>query len=194
MTRTEYINSYKDLAVLTTAGTGLFPSVMLAQAIVESNNGNSVLAKKYNNHFGIKANSSWSGKKVNLNTREVISGNDITIGAYFRVYDTVEQSYIDRVNFLRVNPRYQTAGVFSATTPLEQLEALQRAGYATDPRYASTLNQVLTGNNLSVLDQIKETLGIIQTKIVQTTKDSPIVVVGIVILFIALIYFLYKKP
>lgn len=155
MTRKEYIEKYKGLAVDTTAGTGLFPSVMVAQGAVESSNGNSGLAAKYNNHFGIKSSKGWTGKSVNLQTREVVSGHDEMQGANFRVYSSARDSYKDRVKFLTENKRYRDAGVFSAKTPLAQLKALQRAGYATDPQYAVVINEVLMKEGLGILDTIK---------------------------------------
>lgn len=153
MTRDKYIDKYSKYAVDSSIGTGLYPSVMLAQAIVESNNGNSELASKYNNHFGIKANSSWHGKKVNMNTREVINGDAVIQGDYFRVYPSAKASYEDRIKFLLENPRYKLGGVFTAKTPFEQLERLESSGYATDPQYAEILNQVLETENLGVLDK-----------------------------------------
>lgn len=158
MTRAQYITSIGQLAVDTTAGTRLFPSVLITQAIVESRNGNSILAAKYNNHFGIKADASWKGKKVNMKTREVFSGTDVVIGDYFRVYDTPKQGFIDRTNFLTKNKRYTTAGVFIAKTPEEQIEALKRAGYATDPNYIQILKDVLRQNNLAFYDTFVETI------------------------------------
>lgn len=189
MTREEYIQKYKLLAVEVTEGTGLYPSVMLAQAIVESGNGNSELASKYNNHFGIKADSSWTGEKVNLKTREVISGQDVVIGDYFRVYDKVEDSYRDRVKFLQDNPRYTNAGVFNSATPYDQLQALQRAGYATDPQYAEIINSILTKYQLTTLDMIK----LNAKKALSKIQDNPVIAGIIVLLFIVLIYLLIKK-
>lgn len=180
MNRAEYIKKYTNAAVNATSGTGLFPSVALAQGAVESGNGDSVLASKYNNHFGIKADKSWTGKKVNMNTREVVNGKDETQGAFFRVYNSAEESYRDRAKFLKENPRYTKAGVFTAKTPEEQLKAFQRAGYATDPNYASVIYGVLKKNGLEVLDILKKN----QTKI------------GVVVLAIGLIttgYVLYNQ-
>jgi len=151
----EYVNKYKQLAVDTTSGTGLFPSVMLAQGILESRSGESELAKKYHNHFGIKADKSWTGKKVNFKTREVISGQSQVIGDYFRVYKNDKEGFKDRVKFLLENPRYRKAGVFSARTPIEQIEKLKLGGYATDPLYVGKLSSVFRKQNLSVVDFIK---------------------------------------
>lgn len=156
MTRKEYIDKYKQLVIDSTKGTGLFPSVMLAQGIVESGNGNSTLASKYNNHFGIKVSKAWKGKGVNMKTREVVNNKDEMQNANFRVYDNPKEGFQDRVKFLQENGRYAKAGVFTAKSPIEQLMALQRAGYATDPNYAKIINSVIGGSLLFELDKIKE--------------------------------------
>jgi len=159
MTREEYIKRFTPAVVSSTKGTGLFPSVMMAQAILESSSkygiaGGSMLASLYNNHFGVKADKSWKGKKVNLKTREVFSGKEVVIGDYFRVYDHPEQSFKDRNEFLLKNSNYRKAGVFNTTTPEAQAEALQKAGYATDPKYASLLKAIILKYNLKALDTI----------------------------------------
>lgn len=186
LTRKDYIALYNSLAVKIAGEAGLFPSVILAQAIIESNNGNSLLASQYKNHFGIKAGGSWTGKSVNLNTREVIGGSSVTIADNFRVYDTVEGSYKDWAEFLQVNPRYKNAGVFTATTPMQQAEALQRAGYATDPNYASIITSVIEHENLGAFDKA---LAYSRAYV----KDNPFTVTAIVVLFILLISLLYNR-
>jgi len=137
-------------------GTGLFPSLFMAQAILESGNGQSSLAKNYNNHFGIKASKAWKGKVVRLNTREVFDGREVYIQDGFRWYENVQDSFKDRVKFLQENARYRSNGVFDAKSPEEQADALQRAGYATDPNYASTLKSIISANNLKELDLISD--------------------------------------
>jgi flagellum-specific peptidoglycan hydrolase FlgJ len=159
MTRQEYIKYYGGAVIDSVRGTTLFPSVKMAQAILESSSstgdaGGSTLAKVYNNHFGIKANAFWRGKKVNLKTREVISGKDVVIGDYFRVYDNAGQSFKDHTKFLQQNQNYARHGVFTAATPEEQADALQEAGYATDPKYASTLKSLIKALNLKSLDEL----------------------------------------
>jgi flagellum-specific peptidoglycan hydrolase FlgJ len=158
MTRKEYIEEYRDVVLEAVKGTGLFPSLMMAQAILESSDkngvpGNSTLARVYNNHFGIKAGKKWTGKKVNLKTREVFDGNDVMIGDYFRVYDHATNSFKDRIEFLRQNSRYAKAGVFLAKTPEDQAQALQDAGYATDPKYAFILSNLIKQLDLKELDK-----------------------------------------
>ena len=157
MTRPEYIRKFTSTVLLVTSGTGLFPSVMMAQAILESCDsngipGNSVLARTYHNHFGIKADKSWKGKSIALKTREVIDGKTKTIKDAFRIYDDPLRSFSDRVQFLKENKRYVNAGVFKAFTPAEQADALQAAGYATDPSYASLLKQLIDKHRLTDLD------------------------------------------
>ncbi len=137
-------------------GTGLFPSVMMAQAILESGNGESLLAKNYNNHFGIKASPSWRGKRVNLATEEVSSGLAYHTDADFRVYDSAEDSFTDRNKILLENPAYNQAGVFKAVSPEQQAMALQVAGYASDLNYSSLLINIIDHNNLTELDREAE--------------------------------------
>jgi flagellum-specific peptidoglycan hydrolase FlgJ len=152
MTREQYIQTYKSLVIDSTKGTGLFPSLMMAQAMLESGNGASNLAAGYNNHFGIKAGTSWRGRMVNMRTREVITGQGITTGAYFRVYESPVDSFRDRNQMLISSSHYRNAGVFNTSTPEEQAMALQRAGYATDPNYGNVLISLINEYNLKSLD------------------------------------------
>lgn len=160
MTREDYIEKFKNIVIDSVKGTGLFPSVMMAQAILESSNkygqpGESTLAKEYNNHFGVKADKSWKGKKVNMRTREVIKGDSVMIGDFFRVYGNPDNSFKDRNTFLLKNPTYTKAGVFMAQTPEAQAVALQRAGYATDPKYSNLIKALIKMYNLKALDEIE---------------------------------------
>lgn len=157
MTRQAYIEKFRDIVREAVHGTGLFASVMMAQAILESADkngipGNSTLARVYHNHFGIKSGTSWRGKRVNLRTREVLEGKCVTMDDYFRVYDDATQSFRDRVRFLIRNGRYMRHGVFRATTPQAQADALQAAGYATDPHYARLLKLLIERHKLTTLD------------------------------------------
>jgi flagellum-specific peptidoglycan hydrolase FlgJ len=173
MTREEHIEKYKQTVIEATKGTGLFPSVMMAQSILESANmkgepGQSTLARLYNNFFGIKADKRWTGKKVNLKTREVFDGKSVMIGDYFRVYEDASRSFVDRNVFLRKNIRYTLAGVFDAKTPEEQAHALKRAGYATDPNYAKIIIGLINKHNLRDLDKQGD------FKIVSQVKKNPL--------------------
>jgi len=153
MTREQFIKKYYPIAEKLTAGTNIFPSVMLAQAIIESSGrvdgvwlvGQSLLSRAANNYFGIKDSAGWKGQTISLKTGEFLNGQKVTVTGVFRKYATVEDSFRDYINFLQVNPRYKTAGVFTAKTPQEQTAALQKAGYATDPNYSKLLNAVMEG-------------------------------------------------
>ena len=94
----EYLAKYKELAIIEMHRSGVPASITLAQGVLESNSGNSRVAKFANNHFGIKCKGSWTGK--------VIYANDDAPDECFRAYESVLASYQDHSEFLRVNWRY----------------------------------------------------------------------------------------
>ncbi|NCD41820.1 MAG: mannosyl-glycoprotein endo-beta-N-acetylglucosamidase [Bacteroidia bacterium] len=154
MTRSEFIHKIEDAVVLSTEGTGLFPSVVMAQAILETGDGNSTLADKYHNYFGIKADPMWKGETVYLFTTEYINEIPQRIREPFRVYDNALDSIRDRNLFLKQNPRYKD--VFKAETAEDQTEELAKAGYATDPEYAAKIKSIINGSSLKYLDLKKK--------------------------------------
>ena len=153
MTREEYISRYSQHVINAVKHSPLFASVMMAQAILESSDaqgaaGNSTLARQGKNHFGLKADASWKGEKINLNTHEVIDGITTEVTADFRMYTDDGASFKDRIKFLMNNKRYRRSKVFTASSPAEQAKALQLADYATDPDYAEKLIHLMTKHNL----------------------------------------------
>lgn len=134
---------------------GILPSVVIGQAILESQWGTSELSTRYNNYYGIKADSSWNGAICNYSTKE--NYNDV-IKANFRAYSTIEESVLDLGAFINNNSRYRENGFFNGKNYIEQAEALERAGYATKKDengtliYADLLIQVIRENNLMLLD------------------------------------------
>lgn len=128
---------------------GFFPSVIIAQAAIESNWGRSALSAQYNNYFGIKAGKSWTGKTVNMKTGEVMDGKQVTITSNFRVYDNLAESIRDRNRLLRM-PRYKA--VEHAATPQAQAEAIKAAGYCTAPNYVSAIMSTINANGLTQYD------------------------------------------
>lgn len=150
MTRQQFIDKFSSAIQSASKGTGLYPSVMMAQAILESGNGNSSLTKLYNNFFGIKADSSWTGAKVLMPTTEVINGVSESINDYFRSYKSPLDSFKDRIKFLQGFSRYKN--LFTATTPEQQATELQQDGYATDPNYPTKLINLINQYNLKSLD------------------------------------------
>lgn len=151
LTRQQFVEQYAQAAKEAASNTGIFPETILAAAILESSGkkngiwyvGASQLASKANNYFGIKASKSWKGKIYNINTKEYVNGQYITVPAKFRAYDTVKDSFADYVSFLKNNSRYVKAGVFTAATASEQVNRIAAAGYATDPNYSKLLNSLL---------------------------------------------------
>jgi len=93
-----YIKKYKDVAIREMKRTGIPASITLAQGILESNNGQSRLAKKANNHFGIKCHSEWSGRKI--------YHDDDEKHECFRKYRNAELSYRDHSDFIKNGNRY----------------------------------------------------------------------------------------
>jgi len=152
LTRKQFIEKFAPLAKDASRGTGLFPSVFMAQAILESGDGNSSLSRQANNYFGIKADKSWVGDFVIKPTTEYVNGVAVKVDAKFRAYKSALQSFYDRVEFLQKNSRYKNAGVFIAATPEDQARALQKAGYATDPNYANLLITLINQNKLKNYD------------------------------------------
>lgn len=141
MTREQFVNLYYQDAINATRNTPIFPDTVITAGGLESNWGESQLTKNYNNFFGFKASANWHGATVSLPTKEVVNGNTITVNALFRVYDSPQDSFADYVRLLQT-AHYVNAGVTDATDPVEQFQALQKAGYATDPNYSSKLSSV----------------------------------------------------
>lgn len=134
---------------------GVLPSITLAQGIIESAWGKSGLTVQGNNLFGIKADISWTGPVIEMNTQEFVNGQYITVVARWRVYDRWEDSILDHGKFLKENIRYEQAGVFNAKNYKEQAEALLRAGYATDPNYSNKLCSMIESYSLDQYDNVQ---------------------------------------
>ncbi|OOM74646.1 Exo-glucosaminidase LytG precursor [Clostridium puniceum] len=134
---------------------GVLPSVTISQAILESGWGKSELSTKANNLFGIKADSSWKGKKIKMNTSEYYNKKIVD---NFRVYSSNEESIKDYGEFLKNNKRYKESGVFKATQYIEQAKAIEKSGYSTvendkgEEIYAKLLTEIIQEQNLQILD------------------------------------------
>lgn len=134
---------------------GLFPSVIIAQAILESGWGESLLAKQYNNHFGMKKGSGtnyggWGGQTVTMKTGEVINGQNVTVNGVFRVYPSLNASIVDHNGLFFTLGRYKD--VLTAKTPREQITAIKNGGYATATHYVDSVMNVINSNNLTRFD------------------------------------------
>lgn len=146
LNREEYIQKYRTLAVHEMQRCGIPASIKLAQACLESGNGNSELSRKSNNHFGIKCKSNWTGKRV--------YHDDDMRNECFRHYNSVEESFIDHSNFLTANPRYGDLFQLDITDYKGWARGLKKAGYATAPHYAESLIKIIEDNKLYVYDHV----------------------------------------
>lgn len=124
---------------------GLDPLMMVAQAALETGWGQHMVKDAYgknaNNLFNIKADSRWQGDSVKTQTVEFRDGIAVKETARFRRYDSISNSVQDFVGFLQSNPRYGDA-LKKAGDGNQFVEALQQAGYATDPHYANKIKAV----------------------------------------------------
>ena len=184
--RKDWIRKYYPIAAKVTAGTGIFPETMLAMAVVESqgkgSDGNyypglGLVARTANNYFGIKDSSAWKGDTIDLPSP--VDADKIYT---FMKYNSIAESRADFINFLKVNPRYTKAGVFSAANYPEQIIAIAKAGYAENPNYSNVIT--------SVANKVKE-----YTEDLRNTIDRnsgtllPILIAG----FLIGAFFLHKK-
>lgn len=140
ISRKEYVELYQELAVKEMKRSGVPASITLAQGILESDCGNSTLAKKSNNHFGIKCHNDWQGGKV--------YHDDDRKNECFRKYKDVYESFVDHSNFLTGKPRYAELFKLETTDFKGWAHGLKKAGYATDPHYAHRLIKIIEDDEL----------------------------------------------
>ncbi len=145
ITREEYIDRYKQIAIDHMERYGIPASITMAQGILESDCGNSRLAKSSNNHFGIKCKSNWKGDRV--------YHDDDARGECFRAYPTVEASYDDHAKFLDAQPRYDGLFAYASDDYRSWATGLKAAGYATAPDYAQRLIKIIEESQLYLLDR-----------------------------------------
>lgn len=142
-----YIEQHSQMAVEQMVKYKIPASVILAQAICESSSGTSTLAKKGNNHFGIKCHVGWVG--------DTLIKTDDTLNECFRSYAKIEDSYTDHSLFLVKRIRYAELFKFELNDYKSWCIGLKNAGYATAPAYAQQLIKVIEDNKLYELDGIE---------------------------------------
>ncbi len=130
----DYIRKYSATAVREMYRSGVPASITLAQGLLESRYGQSELAVKGNNHFGIKCHD-WTGKKMYY--------DDDAKGECFRVYASADESFRDHSDFLRYRDRYKFLFDYDVTDYKSWAHGLKKAGYATDPAYPSKLIKII---------------------------------------------------
>ena len=146
MTVEEYIETYKDIAMEEMREYKIPASITLAQGILESGAGNSDLARKAKNHFGIKCHKEWNGKKYTM--------DDDAKDECFRKYRNAEDSFRNHSLFLTTRSRYADLFKLDIMDYEGWAKGLKAAGYATNPKYATSLINRIELNKLYLYDQL----------------------------------------
>ena len=152
--RVTYIERYKDIAIREMERAGIPASIKLAQGILESNAGKSYLAKKANNHFGIKCGPNWKGKKVYRKDDDYNNAGKL-IESCFRSYKSVEASFIAHSEFLRDPLKYKRYGhlfELEVTDYEGWARGLKKSGYATSATYHEKLIVIIESYRLYQYD------------------------------------------
>lgn len=145
----DYINAFKDDAVKEMYLHKVPACITLAQGMLESGNGNSKLCRNAQNHFGIKCHKEWGGETYTM--------DDDSANECFRKYESVLDSYSDHSMFLYSRSRYAALFELPANDYKAWCYGLKKAGYATDPRYAERLIELIEKYSLQNLNEIETT-------------------------------------
>ena len=147
ISKQEYVEQWKGVAIEQMMFHDIPASITLAQGILESASGNSDLAVKGKNHFGIKCHN-WQGKKMYK--------DDDTKNECFRVYKSAEESYLDHSDFLKKGSRYEFLFNYKSTDYKSWAKGLRQAGYATNPKYPDLLIGIIEDLNLDRYDSFSK--------------------------------------
>ena len=143
----EYISKYKDLAIQQQQQYKIPASITLAQGLLESAAGNSRLARKGNNHFGIKCKPEWRGGRI--------YHDDDEKNECFRTYKSAEDSYTDHSKFLAERKYYVSLFSLDIHDYKGWAHGLQKCGYATDKSYGEKLVRIIETYELYKYDRAK---------------------------------------
>ncbi len=141
----DYIKKYRSVAVDEMKHYKIPASITLAQGLLESGAGKSKLARMSNNHFGIKCGRSWDGPSVRF--------TDDAPNECFRKYKHAKESYRDHSKFLRSGARYAFLFKLNIKDYKGWAKGLKKAGYATDPKYATRLINIIELYDLDKYDR-----------------------------------------
>jgi SH3-like domain-containing protein len=150
-TQKSFLTSLIPAAVSVAKKNGLYPSVMVAQAITEAGWGTSELATNANNFFGIKADATWTGAVYQKASNEVIGGKTTTVTSNFRQYASIQAGLDDYATKVLTSPYYQAT--LRKNAPSGVTAAAGLSSWATDPNYATNIAKKIQTYNFSVLDQ-----------------------------------------
>ena len=140
-----YVKKYAPAATKNMRFFKIPASITLAQGILESGYGEGTLAKKANNHFGIKCHKEWKGKSI--------THDDDEKGECFRSYKNPLRSYRDHSLFLVDRDRYSSLFTLNRKDYKGWAVGLKAAGYATDPKYAEKLISLIERFHLTRFDE-----------------------------------------
>jgi LysM repeat protein len=165
-----YTSLYAAEAMQEMSRTGIPASITLSQGIIESDYGRSRLATKANNHFGIKCHSDWKGGRI--------YHDDDKRGECFRKYKSANESFRDHSDFLVYGSRYSFLFDLPTDDYKGWAKGLKKAGYATNPKYASMLIRTIEENQLYEYDRAisgkggkKKSTGQIEISYYETDPD-----------------------
>jgi len=173
--QTDYIEQYKDIAIQEMERAGIPASIKLAQAILESDAGRSKLARKANNHFGIKCGGNWTGKTYDKKDDDYDDRGKL-VKSCFRSYKKAEESFIAHSEFLRDPSKEFRYGFLFRLDPMDYerwAKGLKRAGYATSATYARKLIDIIERFKLYEYDQMALPAG---DRPVVTQPDEDVIV------------------
>lgn len=167
-----YIMQYRSIAVREMIQYGIPASITLAQGILESGSGKSELAVKANNHFGIKCQNDWQGRTVYY--------DDDAANECFRSYNSAQESFHDHSVFLTTRNRYAALFELDPSDYKGWAKGLKKAGYATNPKYAELLIQLIEDYDLHEYDKMtladlhtmEQSDGEFQTNAKEATQDA----------------------
>ena len=162
ITPEEYIQTYKDLAMKEMKEYRIPASITLAQGLLESGAGNSDLATKAKNHFGIKCHTDWNGKTY--------IQDDDEKDECFRKYKKAEDSFKDHSKFLSSRPRYAQLFELDILDYKSWAKGLKAAGYATNPKYAQMLIDRIELYHLDKYDKIA--MGLLSEKEAEKLEEE----------------------
>ncbi|GLB47662.1 glucosaminidase domain-containing protein [Neptunitalea lumnitzerae] len=162
----EYINVYKDIAMVEMQRYKIPASITLAQAILESGSGKGELTLKANNHFGIKCHTGWTGPSV--------THDDDEKGECFRKYKYPSESFEDHSKFLTSRGRYGFLFDLKPSDYKGWARGLKKAGYATDPKYPNKLISIIERYELYEYDKLvlKDTYELVVETVVADAGET----------------------
>lgn len=169
----EFVSLLRPHAEKAAAELQINPDVLIAQVALETGWGKHVIHDRQGansfNLFNIKAGSSWQGKKVNVTTLEYRDGVAANEKADFRKYSDYSESFADYVNLMKNNPRYREV-LDAGKNSSAYAEALQAAGYATDPSYASKIKSLLNSDAIRSATNLAKSAQVVLSQLADTGR------------------------